>query len=358
MPSMTSLERTFTTIRHGIPDRVPVALHNFLATIRYAGFPLAATLRDGEMLAEAQLKFWKDFRQDVIMLENGVIAEAAACGSVAAFSDEQPARIVEHVLAGGLEGIDRLEVPDPNTVFPMCEVVKATRILAREVGKEVYIMGRADQGPVALAAALRGWETLIVDMMSNQQPELVQKLLDFCVKVQGRYMAALREAGAHGTATGEAGVDIIGPRLFRKFAHPQDCRLIPSVGSLDFPVALHICGDSTAILDDMISTGAQILELDYKTDMTTAKQKMRGKCTFLGPVNPELIWAGPTAEIQEATRQAIEILAPGGELILGAGCALGYNTPFDHIHTLVETAWKYGVYKPDGSLVNGSSSHP
>jgi hypothetical protein len=95
------------------------------------------------MLAEAQLKFWKDFRQDVIMLENGVIAEAEACGSVAAYSDEQPARIVEHVLAGGLEKIDELEVPDPNTAFPMCEVIKATRILAHEIGKEVYIMGRS-----------------------------------------------------------------------------------------------------------------------------------------------------------------------------------------------------------------------
>ena len=349
MPPMTSLERTFTTIRHQIPDRVPVALHNFLATIAYAGFPLGAALRDGEMLAEAQLKFWKDFQQDVIMVENGVIAEAEACGSVAAYSDEQPARIVKHILAGSLEKIDELEVPDPNTAFPMCEVVKATRILAHELGDKVFIMGRADQGPVALAAALRGWEQLIMDMMSGEQPELIQKLLDYCVRVQTRYMAALREAGAHGTALGEAGVDIIGPRLYRKFAYAQDCKLIPAVGSLDFPVALHICGDSTSILSDMVASGPQILELDYKTDMRIAKETLRGKCTFLGPVNPELIWAGPISEIEAATREAIEILAPGGELILGAGCALGYNTPFDHIHTLVETAWKYGRYNPDGS---------
>ena len=51
-----------------------------------------------------------------------------------------------------------------------------------------------------------------------------------------------------------------------------------------------------------------------------------------------------------AAREAIEILGPGGELILGPGCALGSDTPADNIHALVEAAKKYGVYNPDGSL--------
>ena len=351
MSSMTALERTMTVIRHQIPDRTPVALHNFLVTLRYAGYSLGEGLRDGEMLAEAQLRFWRDFGQDVIMLENGVIAEAEACGCQAVYPADQPARIVEHVLANGLEGVEALVVPDPYTTFPMCEVLKATRILAKEVGTQVYLMGRADQGPVALAAALRGWEKLILDMTLNEQPELIQRLLEFCVQVQRRYMLALRECGAHGTSLGEAGVDIIGPRLFRRFAHPYDCQLIPSVGSLEYPVALHICGDSTRILPEMGSTGAQILELDYKTDLATAKQALRGRCTFLGPVNPELIWAETPAGVEDAARRAIEILGPGGELILGAGCALGANTPPENIHALVEAARKFGVYRADGSLV-------
>ena len=312
---------------------------------------MGTALRDGEMLADAQLSFWKDFCQDVIMLENGVIAEAEACGCKAVYTDEQPPRIVEHILAEDLEKVEQLKVPDPYKTFPMCEVLKATHILAQEIGDRVYIMGRADQGPVALAAALRGWEQLIIDLMSNQKPELIHKLLDYCVQVQSRYMLALREQGAHGTSLGEAGVDIIGPRLFRIFAYPYDCKLIPSIGSLDFPVALHICGDSTLILPEMAATGAQILELDYKTNLSVAKQVLQGKCTFLGPINPELIWSASTPSIvEEASRQAIEVLAPGGEFILGAGCALGSNTPPENIHALVEAAHKFGRYRSDGTL--------
>jgi uroporphyrinogen decarboxylase len=353
MPSMTSLERAMATIQHRIPDRVPVDLHNFLTTIAYAGFPMARALQDGELLAEAQIHFWRDFRHDVLLVENGVVAEAQACGCGVQYYDDGPARVSEPILAGdgGLGRVGALVVPDPWTSPGTSVVLDAVRILRRELGDQVYIMGRADQGPVALAAALRGYEQFIVDLAQNEQPEAIARLLEFCVQVQRRYMIALRDAGAHGTSMGEMGVDIIGPRLHRAFAHPYDRQVISGIGSPDFPVALHVCGDATRILPEMLATGAQILELDYKTDKGVAKSVLQGKATFLGPVNPELIWAAASpSEVEDAARQALEVLAPGGEFILGPGCALGHTTPADNIHALIETAWRYGVYNPDGTL--------
>ena len=338
-------------INHRIPDRVPVDLHNFLTTIAYAGFPMGRALQDGEMMAEAQLKFWRDFGHDMLLVENGVVASAGACGCFVEFCDDRPPRVAGHVLAEGLEKIDELEVPDPFTTPPMSHCLEVVRILRRELDDQVFIMGRGDQGPVALAAALRGYEQFILDMTLNEQSELIHKVLDFCVKVQIRYTAALKEAGAHGTSMGEMGVDIIGPRLHRKWAHPYDCQVIGAVTAPDFPMSLHICGDSTMILPEMLATGAPILELDYKTDMRKAKEKLRGKAAFLGPINPELIWeAKSPVVVDAAAREAIEILGSGGGLILGPGCALGEDTPSDNIHALVEAAKKYGVYHSDGSL--------
>ena len=338
-------------VNHAIPDRVPVDLHNFLTTVAYAGLPMGQALQDGKLMAEAQLKFWRDFGHDMLLVENGVVASAGACGCGVEFPDDRPPRVVKHVLEGGLEKLDQLEVPDPSTTPPMSHCIEAVRCLRRELGDKVFIMGRADQGPVALAAALRGYEQFILDMTLNEQPELLHKLLDFCVRVHTRYARAMKEAGAHGTSAGELGVDIIGPRLHRQWAHPYDCRMVSAVSAPDFPFALHICGDSTPILPEMLATGAPILELDYKTDKRTAKKLMQGRATFLGPVNPELLWGAKSpAEVESAAREAIEVLGPGGGLILGPGCALGAETLGANIQALVEAARKYGVYNADGSL--------
>jgi MtaA/CmuA family methyltransferase len=306
------------------------------------------------MLAEAQFQSWKEFGHDMLLVENGVVAEAQACGCGVEYTDDGPARVAVPILAAGLEKIDELVVPDPFTTHPMCEVLKAVRILRQRTGERVFIMGRADQGPIALGLALRGYEQFLIDLAQFEQPELIHKVLDYCVRVQTRYAWALREAGAHGSATGGAGVDIIGPRLYRRVEHPYECRFIAAANRPDFPVALHICGDATLILAEMVATGAPILELDYKTDMRKAKDSLHGKAVFLGPVNPELLWsARDPVEVDSAAREAIGILAPGSEYILGPGCALGFNTPDENIHALVEAAKKYGKYRPDGSLCEG-----
>ena len=348
--SMTPLERVIATIDHRIPDRVPVDLHNFLPAVRHSGLPLDEALQDGEMIAESQMQYWKDFGHDMLLVENGVVAEAQACGCEAEYRPDQPPDLLTHILAGGLERVAELEVPDPFTTHPMCEVIKAVRILSRELGDRVFIMGRADQGPAALYGALRGYEQFIVDLELDEQPELVRQTLDYCTRVHRRYAQALREAGAHGTSMGGAGVDLIGPRLHRTFCHPYSRDVIQDVGSPSFPYALHICGDATLILSDMVATGAQILELDSKTDKRAAKDAVRGRSTFLGPIDPVVIWGGQPADVEAAARDAIEILAPGGGFILGPGCALSLDTPDDNVHALIETTRRHGVYAADGTL--------
>lgn len=173
---MTSRERCQAVIRHQIPDRVPVDLHNFLATVHYAGLPMARALQDGELLAEAQLRFWKDFGQDMLLVENGVVAEAQACGCGVEYFDDGPPRVAQHILAEGLDRIDQLEVPDPFTTPPMDQVLKAVRILVRELGDRVFIMGRADQGPGALALSLGPMVYIVVEEMRFEVPALLGRV--------------------------------------------------------------------------------------------------------------------------------------------------------------------------------------
>jgi len=124
---------------------------------------MSDVFRNGELLAEAMLKAWREFGHDMILLENGTACNAQACGVNVTYRDDA-APAAEKPLLASLTEVSSLQVPDPSTTFPMCEILKATRILKKEIGDKVWICARADQGPMDLAAQLRGIDELMMDI--------------------------------------------------------------------------------------------------------------------------------------------------------------------------------------------------
>jgi uroporphyrinogen decarboxylase len=346
----TSLERVQAVLDGAIPDRVPTDLHNFLMAARLAGMPLSECLRSGEMMAESQILAWRRFGHDMLLIENGTAALAQAMGCGVLYADDTAPLAVEPVLER-LEDVDRLRLPEPDKDFPLTEILKAVSILRRELGDRVFVMGRADQGPMSLAAMLRGHSRFFMDLGDEANAPLIERLMDVCVEADLRYAAALRAAGAHGTSLGELGSDTISPATYRRFTAPRLSRFYGTMKGWSFPASLHQCGNTASVLADMVECGAAILELDPSTDPRTAKAATAGRATVLGMVDPANVLERGTAELaMDKSREAIEILGPGGGFILGPGCALTPETPEENVAALLEAAEKFGRYNPDGSL--------
>ena len=341
---MDAVERVAAAIGMRTPDRVPVDLHNFLPAARALGHPFSKTFRDGELLAQAMLDAWREFGHDMILLENGTGCNAEACGAHVTYRDDA-APVADEPIIAALDEVDRLKVPDPETTFPMSEILRATRILAKEVGDRAWIVARADQGPFDLAAQLFGMENLLLAIAMGEA-DGVNRLLDYTRTVATRYAFALLEAGGRSTSIGEpvSGPGLISPADYRRYALPQQRRMADDLKAGGGILANHICGDTIPIFDDYLATGAQILEIDHVTDPRRAKDLARGKACLLGTLDTSVITLGTPGEVRDAVREAIEILAPDGGFILGPGCALGPETPPENIHALVEAAHEYGTY--------------
>ena len=191
---MNPVERVGTAIGLREPDRVPVDLHNFQLAARASGLPLSQVFRDGELLAEAMLTAWREFGHDMILLENGTACNAEACGVQVRYRDEV-APVAGRPILDSLAKVAELEVPDPYVTFPMSEILKATRILAREIGDRAWICARADQGPMDLAAQLRGISEFMMDLATGEEEDLIHALLDYARRVATRYAYALIECG-------------------------------------------------------------------------------------------------------------------------------------------------------------------
>lgn len=343
--SMTSIERIDATIHFRKPDRVPVDLHNFQPAARATGMPMSQVFQDGEILAEAMLQAWRTFGHDMILLENGTACNAQACGVKVIYRDDMAPAAFEPVITTLAEVVN-MEVPDPYQTFPMNQILKATRILSKAIGDKVWICARADQGPMDLASQLLGMDQLMLDIAYGEQPDLIHALLDYARRVATRYAFALIECGGHSTSIGEpvAGPDVLSPRHYRAYPWRHEKAMVDELKAHNIILHNHICGNTIPIIDDFIATGAQILEVDHKTDMRIAKERARGKTTLLGNIDTSLLVNGTPQDVEDACREAIEVMAPDCGFILGPGCAMGPETPDDNIHALVESAKKYGVY--------------
>ncbi|MBN1873724.1 MAG: uroporphyrinogen decarboxylase family protein [Anaerolineae bacterium] len=345
---MNSIERTLAVIEHRKPDRLPVDLHNFQPAAAMLGLPLQKVFKDGDLLAESQLAAWREFGHDVLILESGTSSSAEACGVEVIYRDDAAPVATKPVLER-LEDVDKLELRDPWTTFPWSEILKATQIVVREIGNKAFIIGRGDQGPFSLALMLRGYENFMIDIAMDKKPDLIDQLLDYCCKTATRFAMAQLEAGAHATSIGESpsGPDVLSPRHYHKWAFPHQKRMIDAFKAQGKLIAHHICGNTVPILEDFIATGAQITEIDHKTDLAKAAVAAQGKTTILGPIDTHLLAFGTPAEVDTACREAIAIMRAGKDFhtgfILGPGCALDANTPPDNIRALVEAAKKYGM---------------
>jgi uroporphyrinogen decarboxylase len=347
---MESIERVTKVLRGELPDRVPVGLHCYLLACRMHGGRFDEILRSGELQAEAQLNAWRTFGHDVIMLENGVCAEAEALGCAIRYTADGPPHVAEPLIKE-LDDLDKLRLPDPERTFPLNELLKATRIVKQETGGKVFINGRSDQGPIALALALTGPERFLTMLMEPEHRDWCLRLVDFCTRVNVALGEAQRRAGADSSTIGLAGTSLISPALFDAFelrGARAFCAALRRSGGFAF---VHACGDETLLLENLLATGADCLELDPQTDAATCKRAMQGRASVLGMIDPaQVMGLGTPEAVRRQARQMLALMGPGGGFIIGPGCALPADTPEENVQALMECARREGVYGADGRL--------
>ena len=332
---MNSLERTMAVLDQRIPDRVPVALHNFLMAARMMRADFRDAMRSGDMLAEAQLAAWREFGHDVLLHENGVCAEAEALGCEILYQSDCAPHVLVPVLKS-LDDVERLRIPDPEKTFPLNELLKATHILVRETKGKVFVMGRADQGPMALALALCGPEMFLLAAADVSLRPKVLQLLDFTSRMNMVFGEAQRRAGAHGSSIGAAGSSLISPQMYDTLEFPGNkafCDAMRQVGSRSF---VHCCGNETKLLPHLVGIGADCLELDPLTDPQVCKNMIKGKTSVLGMLDPHgVLLRGNVEEVRQHALGIMRVMAPGGGFLMGPGCALQPDTPPASIDTVM-----------------------
>jgi len=342
---MDSKQRVLKTLNFQKPDRVPIALYENLVASKMINKPFGEIFLNGTLLARSRIAAYEEFGQDVIDVETGIATEAEACGCLVEYPNNAAPWIKKPVL-DDLKNTSKLKIPDPHSSRAMFANIEAINILSKKIGKEEIIIGEADQGPFSLAGELRGMERFFMDLAFPENEENIHRLLEFTTEVVISYARALNQAGADAICIGESpsGPGLISPEQFKIFAQPYQKTIIERLNKEEIYVANHICGCVDKIVDPYIDTGADIIEIDEKTNLKLAKDKARNRTTILGAVTPATLTFGSISEIEMEVKENLDICKPDYGYILSPGCVIGANTPIDNIKSFINFGKKYGRY--------------
>jgi MtaA/CmuA family methyltransferase len=337
---MNGYERIRAALSGERPDKVPVMLHNFRMAARENGVTMKTFREDPHAAALSFIRAAEKYRVDGILVDIDTATLAGAAGAVVDLPEDEPARVragcIEDIeMTGGLPPVD---ITGDRRVGHWLETV---RLLAEHFSGELMIRGNCDQAPFSLASMLRSPGEWLMDLVDPEKEDYVLRLLERCTGITGQFIRLMAGTGAHMVSNGDspAGPEMISPVLYRKFALPYERQVVQEAREAGMPYVLHICGNTGLILKDMISSGADALELDQRTNIRLAHNLMRGHCAFFGNIDPvEVLVAGTPAVVEERTRALLEVFSDTPRFVLGAGCALAPETPEANLRAMIETA--------------------
>jgi len=169
--------------------------------------------------------------------------------------------------------------------------------------------------------------------MLREDPEAVGELLGRISCATARYVKFQIEAGAAVVQLFDTWAGELTPDEYNQFELPATAAVFESLSTTGVPKILFAKG-SARHLESMARTGADVLSLDWQTDLADARSRMGTRVALQGNVDPSVL-LGDAENVRRAARTAIEKTGGVGHILnLGHGILPG--TPVANARAFVE----------------------
>ncbi len=324
----------------GLPsDRIPVMLHNFMMAARESGVTMKQFRESPEVLAGAMIQSVEKYHFDGVLVDLDTVTLAGALGVPVDFPLDEPARTIGSRLTD-LKEVHLLPAVQIENYRYVQIWLEAVRRIKEYFGDQQFVRGNCDQAPFSLAGMVRGSADWMMDLYTAEEDDK-RALLEYCTEATCQFIRLMAQTGCDMVSNGDspAGPDLIPPELYVQYALPYEKRVVAEAHKAGLPYTLHICGDTGLILEWMLETGADAIELDYKTDINKIAAAFAGKTTLIGNIDPSGVLAlGRPEVVSRKTRELIEIMGQTNRFILNAGCAIPAETPEENLRAMLEVA--------------------
>jgi MtaA/CmuA family methyltransferase len=305
---------------------------------RYSGMPFIDYTLDGRKMAEAQLRVLRDFDIDVLVTCSDPAREVidiAGDGSIEWFENQGPAIQEERAALTDTSRLKEFRLPDLDPKGRMYDRIIAIEIMRREAGPGASICGWVE-GPLALAAELRGINRIMTDF--TDEPQFARDLLHFCADVAILYADAQVASGADTIGMSDAAAGLLGPVLYKNFIVGEQMRVYQHIRK-HHPAIItrsHMCGKTTRLAADMATLPVDIYEIDFPSDLGKIKDAF-GDRVISGNISTiSDMFEGTPEKVYDAIARCHAIC--GKYFIVNCGCEVPPCSPEENVRAMVRYA--------------------
>lgn len=287
-----------------------------------------------DLAVEVSLQPYRILDVDAVIMFSDILIPVEAMGQEVRLTEQKGPELPNPIRTR--EQVDSLIVPDPmeKTGF----VMEIIRRLKGELNGQVPLIGFAGAPWTLAAYMIEGGGSrsyAAVKRMMFTEPATFHALLDKISDTVILYLNAQIEAGAQIVQIFDSWAGELSPADYEQFALPYEKKVLESLNRKHAPAILYINGSGT-FLEQMARSGADVLSIDWRTDLREARRRVGENLILQGNLDPCVLLSTP--EIVTARARELIVAGGGHRHILNLGHGILPMTPVENARAFIEAA--------------------
>ncbi len=311
-------------------NTVPVAPLMGFPGAQLSGTTIKENLEDAATQVESLKSLYERYSPAAMFTMMDLTLEAEALGLRLLKPEDASYTVLEHPIEKEADLL-KLKIPNPAKDARMPMVLDVVKRMHESFAclNIAYIVG-----PYTLAGLLNGASRVIKNVL--KKPEFLKELLEITTIVIEEYAQALINAGADALCILEPTATLLSPAQFDEFSGVYVKRITDKCKA---PVILHICGNTTRIINNMVLTKVDGLSLDSMVNFAEVKEMIPENMILMGNLDPvSMIAYGEKDVVKKNIRELLGVMKDKKNFVLSTGCDLPKDADLDNIQLMFELA--------------------
>jgi len=333
---MTSKERAVAVFENRMPDRAPVCDFGNVAMVGQYGYMLKDCRGNVELTKKIMARWSKETQSDLVfgpVESKGIFMDLPGLdvklpdddqGSLKSNYFNTPEDVASKPL---FDPFDQKECP--NFYKYVVDIFKAEHEVCSDVMTPAWC-----EGVLTTSGFLRGIDELLMELFI--EPDDAKKAISRGAEFSRQIVEAeLENVDADYVIYTDpvSSADMIDDNTFKEFNLEHLHKNITGwKNKYGVDTMLHICGNTTSMLEDFVKTGAKVMSLDHSVDLSKAREVFDDKMVIMGNIDPvSVLFRGSVADVDRTAEKCFNDAGRDGGYMFGAGCAVPNHTPIENI---------------------------